>query len=216
VDTLKPAREAVDHLLLGVSDRDAGIAWLEDRIGVRAAIGGSHPGRGTRNALVSLGGRRYLEILAPDPTQTGGVERSDLKALTTPRLITWAAATNDLDEVAKGARSAGQQFEGPRDGSRATPDGRMLRWRTLNPTSQLAVDGINPIPFFIEWAADAVHPSRDSPSGCELLAFGIEHPDPEWVTATLRAFGIDAVVRLAKEPALTAKLKTPEGTLDLR
>ena len=91
-----PAVSAVDHLLLGVSDLDRGIAWLEKRTGVRAAVGGSHPGMGTRNALAALGGRRYLEIIAPDPAQTAFNFRIEVGKLSEPRLIPWACGTNDI------------------------------------------------------------------------------------------------------------------------
>ena len=54
--TRMPVRDVFDHLLLGVSDLDHGIDWFESRAGIRAIVGGVHAGRGTRNALVSLGG----------------------------------------------------------------------------------------------------------------------------------------------------------------
>ncbi|MCI0524742.1 MAG: VOC family protein, partial [Acidobacteria bacterium] len=92
-EKLAPAKTAVDHLILGAADLDQAIAWLEKTTGVKAAIGGVHPGRGTRNALVSLGGRQYLEILAPDPNQQVTALPYNLKSVSTPRLIAWAAVT---------------------------------------------------------------------------------------------------------------------------
>src|SRR5262249_11322359 len=57
----------VDHLAYATPDLEKGVAEIERLLGVRATPGGQHPGRGTRNALVSLGPTSYLEIVGPDP-----------------------------------------------------------------------------------------------------------------------------------------------------
>lgn len=210
-----PAVNAVDHLLLGVSDLDRGIAWLENRTGVKAAAGGSHPGVGTRNALAALGSRRYLEIIAPDPAQTSFNFRIDLRKLSEPRLITWAAGTKDIEAVAERMRGSGLESFGPKAGSRARPDGRVLRWKTFGVKSELAAGIVDPIPFFIEWAADSIHPSQDSPGGCELLAFEIEHPKPTDLRNLFEKFGIEANVKPGDRVRLAATLRSPKGTIRL-
>jgi hypothetical protein len=213
--TLVPATKAVDHLLLGVPDLDRGIAWVERMTDVKAIIGGSHPGRGTRNALLSLGGRQYLEIIAPDPTQSTFGFQIDLRKLAEPRLVNWAAASTDLDGVAKRASAAGQSVSGPRDGSRVTPAGATLKWRSLAVVNDLASPEVDPIPFFIEWAAGTSHPSETSPKGCQLQSFAIEHPKPEAILATLKAIGIDATVTTAPAARLRATLRTLKGVVTL-
>src|SRR6184192_3542862 len=121
----------LDHILLGSNDLDRGIAFVEEHTGVRAAFGGVHPGRGTENALLSLGERRYLEIIAPDPKQAGVEQYPVITKLAEPRLIGWAAHRDDLDEFAEQLRKQGIEFEGPQAGSRQRPDGKLLRWRAL-------------------------------------------------------------------------------------
>jgi hypothetical protein len=55
----------IDHLILGVDDLDRGMSEFARRTGVTPIKGGVHPGKGTQNALVSLGSMQYIEILAP-------------------------------------------------------------------------------------------------------------------------------------------------------
>jgi hypothetical protein len=212
---LRPADSAVDHLLLGVSDLDRGIAWVEQRTGVRAAIGGTHPGVGTRNALLSLGARHYLEIIAPDPAQSAYNFQIDVRTLAEPRLITWAAATNNIEAVAKAARDAGYQLFGPRPGSRQTPSGTMLRWRSLGVVNKFGAGGVEPVPFFIEWAPDSPHPSQDQPAGCEFQSVHFQHPDSSALATALKGLGIQGKVAQGSAVRLIASLKTPKGPIEL-
>jgi len=212
---LVPAVSAVDHLLLGVSDLDRGIAWVEKRTGVKAVVGGTHPGVGTRNALLSLGERRYLEIIAPDPTQTAFNFRIDVRRLSEPRLVMWAAGTKDIEAVAQRARAAGFNVFGPQPGSRKRPDGKVLSWKTLGVKSDLAADDVDPIPFFIEWTPASRRPSEDSPKGCELVALEIAHPKPADVDAVLTKLGIEAKAKARDRALLVATLRTPKGMLKL-
>jgi Glyoxalase-like domain len=207
--------ESVDHLLVGAADLDAGIEWVEERTGVRAAAGGVHPGGGTRNALLSLQRRRYLEVIAPDPAQSEYRFRVDVRSLARPQLVTWAAATPDADGVARKARAAGFEVAGPDAGSRARPDGVLLRWKIVSVKNDLGSAGVEPIPFFIEWDPRSPHPSIDSPGGCDLLSFRIAHPRPADVIAALDALGISLPVDAAERPRLTATLSTPRGEATL-
>jgi hypothetical protein len=207
--------ESVDHLLVGAADLDAGIEWVEERTGVRAAAGGVHPGGGTRNALLSLQRRRYLEVIAPDPAQSEYRFRVDVRSLARPQLVTWAAATPDADGVARRARAAGFEVAGPDAGSRARPDGVVLRWKIVSVKNDLGSAGVEPIPFFIEWDPRSPHPSIDSPGGCDLLSFRIAHPRPADVIAALDALGISVPVDAAERPRLTATLSSPRGEATL-
>lgn len=202
----------VDHIMWGVSHLDEGIDFIEQHSGVKAVIGGVHPNRGTWNALISLGERKYLEILAPDPKQNVQDERvSLLKALTEPRILTWAAGTRDIEALEKRVREAGFETSGIVAGSRKKPDGTLLEWKTL------AVEGHDGtvVPFVIQWHPDTVHPSVDSPEGCTLRELHLEHPDAETLNTFLEAMGLDARVAEGRKVKLTALIETPKGEFEL-
>jgi glyoxalase-like protein len=200
----------LDHLLLGCSDLDRGMDFVEKHTGVRAAFGGVHPGRGTRNALLSLGERtrlelnprRYLEIIAPDPEQSGAPDHYGLLKLTEPRLVGWAAHPGDLNQFATRLRNADIAFEGPNSGSRQRPDGRLLQWKTLN----LKDDRGGLLPFFIEWSADSSHPSVEAPRGCHLARFELLTPDPEKLRSAEAAVGLGVEIVKSEKAQLRATI----------
>jgi hypothetical protein len=121
----------LDHILLGCNDLDRGVAFVEEQTGVRAALGGVHPGAGTRNALLSLGQNRYLEIIAPDPAQPASADSRGLRNLKEPVLVGWAAHPGDIEAFAIQLKGQGFAAIGPTPGSRKRPDGRILHWKTL-------------------------------------------------------------------------------------
>ena len=201
----------LDHIILGCNDLDRGIALVEENTGVRPAIGGVHPGRGTRNALLSLGERRYLEIIAPDPKQSQIVHYPQLRSMTDPRLIGWAVHPSDIAAIAKQLRENKIAFTGPDDGSRKRPDGRVLTWKTVN----LADDHHGLLPFFIEWSVDTVHPSKDAPEKCSLAYFEIMSDDPDELSATLKRIGLDLPVQRSDKSRLRALISGPKGDLGI-
>src|SRR5512133_2437579 len=192
-----PFPSSLDHILLGCNDLQRGIDFVEKQTGVRAVFGGVHPGRGTQNALLSLGKLHYLEIIAPDPKQSEVRQFPDIKNFSTPRLVTWAAHPGNLDEIAKKLSAASVPFEGPRAGSRARPDGRMLSWKSLAMDDRHGL-----VPFFIEWGPDSPHPSVDAPGGCRIERFFATDPNPDDLKKVYRGIGIDMTVERGAQPQL--------------
>lgn len=214
---LRDAKDAVDHLVLGVSDLQKGIEWLEKKTGVRPVFGGKHPNRGTQNALISFGNRQYLELLAPDPQQAGHERAADLLKLAEPRLVLWASATNEIDALAGSAKTAKLAVAGPLDGSRMRPDGKLLKWRSFSVARETdkGIVYFNVIPFFIQWDKDSLHPSQDSPTGCQLLSLEFGHTEAESISEAMKALGIKAKITKASAPTIKATLKTPKGKVEL-
>jgi hypothetical protein len=197
----------LDHILLGCNELDRGIAFVEQHTGVRAAFGGVHPGRGTRNALLSLWERHYLEIIAPDPQQPGAPDTRDLRELAAPRLVGWAAHPGNITQFAVRLRDAGIAFEGPTPGSRKRPDGRLLQWNTL----ELKNDEHGVLPFFIEWGAETIHPSADAPAGCKIDRFALSSPDDVELKRLCSQLNLDVRVARSEKPQLHARISAPGG-----
>src|SRR2546429_5906577 len=128
-----------------------------------------------------------------------------------PRLIGWAVHPPDITAVAKQLRENQVAFTGPDDGSRKRPDGSVLTWKTIN----LADDRNGLIPFFIEWSADSVHPSKDAPARCTLEYFEILSADPDELSSILKRIGLDLPVQRSDKARLHALISGPKGDAKL-
>jgi len=203
--------DRLDHLIWAAGDLDAGIDALEALSGVRAAVGGRHPGFGTRNALAGLGPGLYLEILAPDPTQDrAGTLGGLIEAYDRPGLIGWAATGTDLSGLAAHLPALGLASPGAVAMERTRPDGVRLAW------SILGIGGHDfgvLVPFLIDWQ-DSPHPSLVAPAGLTLVSFSLRSPKSDDVRRLLGTLGIAAAVS-AGEPQLAATISGPKGSFAL-
>jgi hypothetical protein len=204
---------ALDHLLWGAPDLDAGSSKFAALTGITPVTGGSHPGFGTRNRLVSLGGEVFFEIISPDPEQTlsPGGRGSVIAAMKTPGLLTFAIRTDDLDAACAGAVEAGLRVLPRNPMTRTRPDGVTLSWTVARFEHPVYGDAI---PFAIDWQGSP-HPASTTPVGCTLHAFTVLHPDPAPLAAIYRRMGVDVPVHGALRPGFVAVLGTPHGGVTL-
>jgi Glyoxalase-like domain len=203
----------IDHLIWVAPELGEAVDDLEERFGLRPQEGGRHPGVGTHNALVNLDRRRYLEILAPDPTQDrlwsfGRLVRGVKQA----HLITWAARVDDVNHLSKVAKAAGLHPGMALSMSRQRPDGSTLSWRLLtvggHPHGHL-------LPFFIEWRDGGHACDRLDEHPCRLLDLTLHSTQSAALDVTLRALGLEVPVIAAERPRLVGRFETPRGTVTL-
>jgi hypothetical protein len=209
-----PLLARVDHLVYATPDLDRGIDEIERLLGIRASAGGQHPGWGTRNALVALGPKTYLEIIAPDPEQPrpSTPRPFGLDSLKRSRLVAWAANGHDLEQIRTAATRHGVELGKILAGSRQTPDGVPLSWKFTDPWF-VAADGI--VPFFIDWGPSP-HPALTAAKGATLVAFRAEYPDANRVKGLLHGIGLELPVEPGAAPALIAVIDCPSGQVELR
>lgn len=200
---------AIDHLVYACPELDEAIDDIAADGAVRAAPGGQHPGQGTRNALLGLGPRCYLELIGPDPAQPPPAAPLPfgLDGLRAPALRGWAVAPADLDAAIRAARAAGADPGQPLAGLRRGPDGTSLRWR-MTPARE--TNGLAIAPFLIDWD-NSPHPAAQAPPGLVLTEFVVRTPEPAQVTPLLDALGLRIRIQQAPEAGLRAVLLSAAG-----
>jgi hypothetical protein len=148
-------------------------------------------------------------ILRSSPPTPGNPELQYpiIAKLNEPRLIGRAAHLGDLQSFAASLAKSGVAAVGPAPGSRRRPDGRVLQWKALT----LKENAAFLLPFFIQWCADSIHPSADSPKGCSLLRFEAVSPETESLSRQVALLNIDMPVVKSDNPQLRATIGGPRA-----
>jgi len=211
--------EDLDHIIWACNDLETGSRRFEAMTGVQPHYGGVHASGVTHNALVALGGRCYLEILAPvgPPAPNDDAWTRLARAAQEPRLLTYCLRSKrPLSELASIAQTNAWPKATVANNGRTTPEGIRLRWQWLAPTAEAY--GLA-FPFFIDWL-DSAHPARSLSaarphSSVQLQLFSGGHPDAQGLERTLAQFGASIETYAAEGVEFKLQLQTPKGVVSL-
>ncbi|MET0931079.1 MAG: VOC family protein [Aeromicrobium sp.] len=206
----------LDHVSFAVgADGLAGTtAELGRLLNAKFIDGGVHPRFGTRNMILPLKNRQYLEVVevldhpASDKAAFGKAvrERSDAGG----GWLAWCVSVDDMSEV---ERRIGRHAV---PGNRHRPDGFNLQWRQIG-TSSMRADP--QLPYVTSWDIDpAEHPSQMVDSDIELVAIDIAG-SPQRLSDWLGEPAVDALEQIDVNwtaphglPGIMAvTFRTPEG-----
>jgi hypothetical protein len=217
-------RAELDHLVVAATRLDDGVDWVEAQFGVRPQPGGRHAAMGTHNALLRIGARAYLEVIAIDPDAPAparprwfALDEPAMQArlARAPALITWVVRCDSLAAACARVPDLGEILPMQRGD---------FRWRIAVPADgALPASGV--LPAAIEWLAGddgaARHPCDRLPaSGVALVRLALSHPTAlagsAGLLATFRELRIMGPVELVAGPvALAAHVETPRGPVTL-
>lgn len=161
----------IDHVsyAAGPEGLQATAERLGQALGVTPVDGGIHPRFGTRNIILPLGEKRYVEVVgcldhpASDKAPFGQAVKA--RSAKGGGWMAWVVSVEDLAPVED---RLGRQAV---DGNRTTPEGHDLRWKQIGVKN--VIDHGN-LPFFVRWESDGDwHPSGLAESASRLVGLTI-------------------------------------------
>lgn len=199
----------IDHFVFFHPNLEEGIEYIKNLIGIKAEIGGQHLGRGTWNAIFSLGNDCYFEIISPDPKQLTfeSARWMGVDNFKTPQFIRWAASVTNLQETLEQAKKRGLVLGEIQEGSRKLGDGNTLKWQLTEPSMS---EEIEPVPFLIKWTG-AVHPSKGREVQATLHKLILSHPDADLLKQQLSWLALNIEFIKAEKPKISVELDTLVG-----
>ena len=211
---MKTVDHNLDHIVLAVPDFEKTIHELSEKLGVFPSIGGRHLTRGTKNALLHIGHKCYLEILAVDHENNtfSGPRWMGVDLITKPTITRWALQTNIIDTKSKYLNEHNPKLGNIVDGERKTPEGETLRWKMTLPQPEPEVDII---PFYLDWSSSDIHPTDRLEKGCFLQKITFYSPHSDKEKQVLEDLSLNMDINQAEVSKILISIKGKYGIIEL-
>jgi len=202
------SQRKIDHLVYCVPNLGQGIIDIENKLGVKAIIGGAHLTQGTKNALINLGEDCYLEILAIDksnidikPPRWMGID-----LIQSAKITRWALKTQDIIKDSKNLKKHNPDMGHVTGGSRKMTNGKTLTWEIAMP---LAAPEVDIVPFITDWSKSEAHPTDTLNQKCNLLELRLNHPNPKELQNLFDQMQITLKINKSDTPSIQTLIQCP-------
>ena len=204
----------IDHIVYTVPDLTAAIDWFEAISGIRPVFGGYHTTQGTKNAIINLGNKRYLELLAADNDNLSikhprwmGVD-----FLEQPQITRWSLKSANLPKDSLLVKNYQSEMGIIQGGQRKTTAGNTLTWEMIMP---LATPEVEIMPFMTDWQNSAIHPTDALPEQCQLIDLKFTHPTPNLLMNTFQKLLVDSIIIKDPKMSIKARIQCPKGIIEI-
>lgn len=206
----------MDHMAITAPSLEVGVEYVRQALGVSPQVGGEHARMGTHNAVLKLGEKLYLEVIAinpnaPRPNRPRWFQLDEPDPSQPIQLATWIARTDDIHATTTASPIPLGDVEPMSRGQ--------MNWLITRPADgSLPLHGI--VPSLIQWSAGAHPATALQESGCTLVLLEGFHPEAEMVISMLESIGFEGDFRVStlppdQKPYLVAHIQTPTGIRQL-
>jgi len=200
----------LDHIVLAAPDFQEALKEFENMTGIKPSVVGSLRGLGTKSARVGLDNNSYIEIVAPDPKNSGPIGAALASQLEEGTLVPYhyAIRSSEVEEM-KDDYVPNELGWQPDHISMfgASAEGTPKKWEMLYMYGH-KIGGC--VPFYIDWGM-CDHPSATIPEVGALKKFVVRAPAGHKVHDLLSS--VDGIRVKEGDPLLEFSFGSPEGTI---
>jgi Glyoxalase-like domain len=200
----------LDHIVIASPDFQEALKEFENMTGIKPSVVGSLRGLGTKSARVGLDNNAYIEIIAPDPKNSGPIGAALARELEEGTLVPYHYAIRSSEVADMKDDYVPNELGWQPDHISmfgASPDGTPKKWEMLYLYGH-RIGGC--VPFYIDWG-QCDHPSASIPEVGALKNVTVRAPAGHKVHDLLSSVkGIDVE---EGDPMLEFSFGSPEGTI---